>query len=255
MDTFFLSKTNSKFVSLFLFGIFFNSAYSQVSGCTDILATNYNANALENDGSCLYPETIVEVNESFDLAEILSETSGIIYWDGKIWTHNDNADTNLYALDPVSGDIIETIALPNQTNTDWEEISQDENFFYIGDFGNNVNGNRTDLKILRILKTSLLANEPVVETINFSYQDQTDFTPQGSNDTDYDCEAFVITDNEILLFTKEWKSNNSRLYTLPKMPGNYQAGLMDTLNAEGLITGATFKKENSLIVLSGLPLG
>lgn len=251
MDKVFISKKYLQIISLFLFGMIYNSAYSQVSGCTDVMATNYSANATENDGSCQYPETTVEVNQSFDLAENLSENSGLIYWNGRIWTHNDNADTNLYALDPQNGNILETIALPNQTNTDWEEISQDEDFVYIGDFGNNANGNRTDLKILRISKPSLIANAPVVDIISFNYQDQTDFTPQGPNNTDYDCEAFVIIGDEILLFTKEWKSNNSRLYNLPKIPGNHQAVLKDTLNTEGLVTGATFKKEKSLIVLSG----
>ena len=72
-------------------------------------------------------------------------------------------------------------------NYDWEEISSDSLFIYVGDFGNNVNGNRTDLHILRIEKNSLLINSPVIDTISFTYSDQTDFTPTGSNNTDFDC--------------------------------------------------------------------
>ena len=38
--------------------------------------------------------------------------------------------------------------MSNIKNTDWEEISQDKDFIYIGDIGNN-SGNRDDLKIYR----------------------------------------------------------------------------------------------------------
>jgi hypothetical protein len=60
-------------------------------------------------------------------------------------------------------------------NTDWEEISQDSSYIYVGDFGNNYQGNRTDLHILRIEKKSFLLNQPIIDTISFSYSNQTDF--------------------------------------------------------------------------------
>ncbi|MEO8515962.1 MAG: hypothetical protein ABI426_04420 [Flavobacterium sp.] len=38
--------------------IFFSSllGYSQISGCTDVNAKNYNPKAVLNDGSCVYKE-------------------------------------------------------------------------------------------------------------------------------------------------------------------------------------------------------
>jgi hypothetical protein len=39
-------------------------------------------------------------------------------------------------------------------NKDWEDFTR-HTYFYIGDFGNNVSGNRKDLHILRIEKESL----------------------------------------------------------------------------------------------------
>ena len=247
MTTQFVLYKTSISVILILFSI--SKMHSQL-GCTDSLANNYNATASQNDGSCTYDVVSVSVTNSYELDEVLSGTSGFIYWNDKLWTHNDNADTNLYALKPSNGSIAGNISLYPQVNVDWEEISQDEDYVYVGDFGNNVNGNRTDLKILRISKTSIQAGIPEIDIINFSYADQIDFTPQGANNTDYDCEAFIITDEAIFLFTKEWINNRTRVYKLPKTPGTHQAQLQDNYNIKGLITGAVFKKEEGILVLS-----
>src|SRR5690606_30715450 len=115
--------------------------------------------------------------------------------------------------------VIQTYNLQSISNTDWEEISQDEDYFYIGDFGNNGHGNRTDLHILRISKASL-ADEPIIDTIHFSYNNQTDFTGTEPNATDFDCEAMIISQDSIYLFTKQWLSQNSAIYALSKTPGS-----------------------------------
>jgi len=53
------------------------------------------------------------------------------------------------------------------------------------------------LNILRIDKNSILAKTPVVDTILFSYSLQTDFSPAGPNNTNFDCEAFVVSNDSI----------------------------------------------------------
>lgn len=224
---------------------------AQTYGCTDPLASNYNSAATVNDGSCIYDITSVSPVTSTILAPALSETSGLIFWNDRIWTHNDNTDLNLYALDTTNGSILGTFTLSGLANIDWEEISQDDAYIYIGDFGNNVNGNRTDLKIMRIAKSALLLNAPVADTINFSYSNQTDFSPAGSNNTDFDCEAFIVSSDSIFLFTKQWISKQTSVYSLPKTPGTYTARLDTTFNVDGLITGATYLPSKKLIVLCG----
>lgn len=241
-------KIVSIIIGLLLSTVF--QAYSH-SGCTDPLANNYDSSAAENDGSCLYDEVIISPANSFPLEDILSGTSGLIFWNDNLWTHNDSSDTNLYQLDPTDGSIINSFSLAPQINHDWEEIAQDEDYIYVGDFGNNVSGNRTDLKIIRVSKSSIIEEHPEMEEINFTYEDQTDFTPKSVNHTDYDCEAFVITDDAIFLFTKAWLSKETRLYKLPKFPGIYQAELQGNYNVNGLITGSTYQKGNDVIVLSG----
>lgn len=226
-------------------------SYAQIEGCTDPEATNYNAGATENDGTCMYSYEVISPESSITLPNELAETSGLILIDGKIFTHNDDTDTNLYELNKITGEIEAVYAIPEVTNIDWEEITQDEDNIYIGDFGNNANGNRIDLKILKINKVDLFNNEAQVEVISFTYSNQTDFTPAGGNNTDFDCEAFIAFQNNIYLFTKQWQSKETSVYMLPKTPGNYSATLQGTHNVEGLITGATFLEDKKLVVLSG----
>lgn len=229
----------------------FNLAKSQVPGCTDPLASNYNPSATKNNGTCLYGSSTVNLFQSDSLPASIIETSGLVIWNDKLWTHNDNGDKKIYAFD--TNDVInyQSYPLTQLVNRDWEEISQDENYFYIGDFGNNVNGNRTDLKILRIQKNSVLLNSPIIDTINFSYSNQTDFNPTGANNTNFDCESFVVSADSIFIFTKQWIDTKTSLYSIPKTTGTHIANLKGTLDVQGLITGATYKENEKLIVLCG----
>jgi hypothetical protein len=121
--------------------------HSQIIGCTDPLSKNFNP-ATVNDGSCTYRSAKVRVKYSIQLPATLHETSGLVLNDN-VWTTNDDTDTTIYGVD-TTGVIQKKVALKKVVNKDWEEISQDNTYFYIGDFGNNVSGNRKDLHILRI---------------------------------------------------------------------------------------------------------
>jgi hypothetical protein len=148
------------------------------------------------------------------------------------------------------GFITKKIELNGIKNKDWEEITQDKTHFYLGDFGNNSRGNRTDLTIYKIAKDSLFDN-PKIEKITFSYPEQTDFSKQKSNTTDFDCEAFIATENELILFTKQWSTKQTAVYRLPKEPGNHKAEYITSLQVNGLITGANYLASKNLISLCG----
>lgn len=219
-------------------------------GCTDPQANNYDSSATYNDGSCTYDQVLVNPEESMDLSNTLDEASGLIAWEGDLWTHVDDFDTQLYRLDQVTGEIIGEYMLDGVINTDWEEIAQDSNYVYLGDFGNNGSGNRTDLHILKIEKVSLLAGNPSIDTIWFSYSDQHSFDPSSPNQTEFDCEAFIVLSENIYLFTKQWISGNTTLYSLPKIPGKHTAQKISVFHVDGLISGAT-GQESGLVVLCG----
>lgn len=224
---------------------------AQVFGCTDPLANNYNANATKNNGTCTYNATTADVVSSSNLPSQLLETSGLTFWNNLLFTHNDNDDLKIYAIDTTTGSITNSYNLTGTANIDWEEISQDENYLYVGDFGNNSSGNRTNLKILRIEKSSILNNNLKIDTINFSYSNQTDFTATAANKTDFDCEAFIVTTDSIYLFTKQWNTNQTSLYALSKTPGTYTAQYKNSYDVQGLVTGATLLENKKLVVLCG----
>ncbi|MEG1228612.1 MAG: T9SS C-terminal target domain-containing protein [Flavobacterium sp.] len=235
---------------IFFFFIVFTSAYSQISGCTDPLSKNYNPKATQNNGSCLYKSIKVKPEYSIKLSDSVKETSGLIAFDNLLWTHNDDHDKTIYELDSI-GKIRRKIILEHTVNNDWEEISQDSTHIYIGDFGNNAKGNRTDLKILKINKTAFLNENPSVETISFKYSDQTDFSAKKPNTTNFDCEAFIVSKDSIYLFTKQWKSSQTNIYVLPNRTGNHIAQFKSTINTKGLVTGAVFLENKKTIVLCG----
>jgi hypothetical protein len=200
----------------------------------------------------LYPNTNLNPIVSWDLPATAVETSGLLYWAGALWTHNDNSDINLYSIDTLSNPATLTgFNLGTLSNYDWEDIDQDSLYLYLGDVGNNVNGNRTDLKFYRIAKNSIIIGVLEVDTILFSYATQTDFSGTGANNTDYDCEAFIVKGDSIYLFTKEWVANESRLFVIPKSPGTYTANFISQFNVQGLITGAVYHQNPELVTLCG----
>ena len=223
--------------------------HAQACGCTDPLANNYNATATVNDGSCRYAHATIKAEVLGTLDSLVESSSSLFYWNGGYWTYNDHKDKCLYRIDSTNAATSETLCLKRIRNRDTEEISQDRHYLYVGDVGNN-SGNRQNLQIFRISKIALQNKNYKVDTIQFSYEDQTDFTAH-KQATDFDCEAFIVTNDSIYLFTKQWFSTMTTVYSLPKTPGTHIAHRRDTYNVKGLITGATYIPEYQLIVLCG----
>ncbi|MGK0253732.1 MAG: hypothetical protein ACI9OE_001209 [Mariniflexile sp.] len=193
--------------------------------------------------------------EEFALPASLSESSGAIYFNNKLVTHNDSGGNNeLYEVDLGTFLVSRTITISNATNVDWEDITQDNTSIYIGDIGNNVSGNRSDLKIYKISKTDYLSMDTVTaETISFSYSDQIDFTGSSANTTEWDAEALVSFDaTNLILFSKNWVNGTTKGYLAPKLAGTYSlTPLATTLNSGGLITGGTFNPLTAKLFLVG----
>lgn len=242
-----------KMKSIFLIGLLLFihiSCNSGDPGCTDPQALNYNPSATEEDGSCVYEIPNISPEWSIELSEEVRETSGLIFWKGDLWTMNDDTDPRLYKLDTLTGESPDYIWLWGVVNRNWEEIAQDEDYIYVGDFGNN-SGNREDLHILRIDKLSLESGRPSIDSISFTYSDQLSFTSPGLNQTEFDCEAFVVSSDSIYLFTKQWRSGFTSQYVLPKLPGSYVAQKRAEFDTQGQVTGATYLQQERLLVLCG----
>lgn len=226
--------------------------YSQtVLGCIDPQATNYNALATLNDGSCLYTNLTINNITSFVLEPLLHESSGLAFYDGFLYTHNDDSQRKIFKLDTLNGVLLDSIEIPNVVNKDWEDLQVANNHFYVGDFGNNNAGNRNDLRIFKWHCNALGSSNFNIDTIHFEYQDQTIFSPINANTTAFDCEAFIVVDDSIYLFTKRWNDYKTYLYAIPNQAGTHIAQLRDSLNVTGLITGASYDSISKNIVLSG----
>jgi hypothetical protein len=180
-----------------------------------------------------------------NLPHAVQETSSLFFSNGILWTHNDDNDNKLYGFQLPVTDNFTTITFSKLNVTDWEETKEDANYFYIGDFGNNAHGNRKNLHVLRIHKET---NE--TDTIGFYYPEQTNFSKTKNNKTNFDCEAFLVDNDYIHLFTKEWKSKRSTLYHIPNKAGWHAAERVSQLKAKGLITGATVHPSNKIVVLT-----
>jgi len=198
---------------------------------------------------------IVNPFEKFALPVNLSESSGAIFFNNRLITHNDSGGENkLFELDTLSGLVTRTVTISNAINIDWEDITQDDTNIYIGDIGNNVSGNRTDLKIYKISKSDYLSSETInAQTIAFSYSDQTDFTPVSANNTEWDSEAIVSFDSaNLILFSKNWIDGTTIAYLIPKTLGTYVISPMPTtLNSGGLISGGTYNPLTEKLFLVG----
>lgn len=194
--------------------------------------------------------TIVQRTE---LSSVVNECSGVISWNDKLWMHNDSKkQASIFCVDPSNGKVVRTVYITDKENIDWEDITQDDTYIYIGDYGNN-HGNRKDLGIYKILKSDIEAGIDSVQsvgTILFSYPDQTDFSGP-THGHDYDCEGMIAVGDSLYLFSKNFADRHSRLYALPKSSGTHVANLQDRFDVKGNITGAGINKETGEVVLSG----
>lgn len=160
-------------------------------------------------------------------------------------------------------------------NHDWEALETDGEYLYIGDFGNNK-GNRKNLRIIKVSVDSLrnrmiklvtndiqrltdkdesVKSEPsnvdnmlrincktlIGEIINFTYASQKEFSSRRLHN--YDCEAMLINEKNILLLSKNWKNLKCNIYEIPKVPGHYSLEKIGSFNPKFLITDATQAKE------------
>lgn len=237
-----------------------------VPGCMDPASPDFDETATISDGSCGYPDGSAALLNTriATLGPDLAEISGMIYWNGKLYGHEDSGnDPVIYEMDAATGAISKRITLEVPvTHMDWEDITQDENYIYVGDFGNN-SGTRHDLRIFRVAKSLIAASGSTgtiaaanIATINFTYKDQADFTSNAN--TPFDCEAMIYHDGNLHLFTKGWDGNGTKHYVLPAIPGLQEAIHLETFNTGTIrITSATKANDNAVVLLgyevAGIP--
>lgn len=190
---------------------------------------------------------------SKQLPNDVEETSGLIWFRGSWWTHNDSGGKpEIYRLSKNGKRIIQTVSLEGVENDDWEDLATDGTSLFIGDFGNN-RGGRTNLVIYKVAwknipETGDTRVKPLA--IRFNWADQTDFSPKAYQHN-FDCEALFCANDRLWLFTKNWGNLNSRLYSLPTEPGNYAIAPRYEFDARLRVTGADYEATNKTLALIG----
>ncbi|NER17451.1 hypothetical protein [Spongiivirga citrea] len=186
----------------------------------------------------------------------LAEASGLLYYKGDVITFNDSGNSSeLFAIDLKTGEIKRTVSLFGAKNiewSDWEDITEDENYIYLGDIG-NFYGYRDFMNVYRIKKSDF-DNKDVVapEAIKFKYKDfQDKVYIEGG--IDYDAEALCHIDGKLFLFSKEWKSGKTTAYEIPKEPSDSIHLLTkgESFEVDGLISGGAYDSKKKNLFLTG----
>lgn len=191
------------------------------------------------------------------LPDVLKEQSGLIYYNSLFWAINDSdTESKIYGFDK-TGEIKHSILLLDKQggimpNIDWEDITDDEHFIYVGDFGNN-SGSRKDLRILKIPKNKINDLEEInieAEVLEFSWSEQKNFTRR-SYKHNFDCEAFFASGDSLYLFTKNWVDKKTSMYVMPKEAGEYSLKRKFIFDVKFCVTGADISSDSKNIILVG----
>ena len=170
------------------------------------------------------------------LPKYLDETSALEYYGGNLLTLNDSGGKSILYEFNFDGVVINQHQIKTVKNYDWESLAADNNFIYVGDFGNNFS-NRDNLTILKIN----IKNFELVGKILISYKNQkkTLYNPLGK----FDAEALISYDNKLILFSKNRKDLTSEVYIIPKEIGTYKLEEINSIITDCLITGADYDND------------
>ena len=175
-----------------------------------------------------------------------TETSGLEYLNGEIITHNDSGDLpRIYFLDTLGNGIRQT-QFNKMRAIDWEDICRDEKYLYIADIGNNF-GDRRDLTIYKTPLRSMDNQNADVFKMHIAYPDQTIFE-RNEQRHPYDAESLVSVGDYLYVFSKDWKELSTVVYRINKNSSEQQAKRITSHPIKGLITGATFDHQDTIIL-------
>ena len=190
-----------------------------------------------------------EIVSKIVLPKIINETSGLEFYNNNFITHNDSGgEPSLYVFNEM-GEVIETIGLNENPdfeieNNDWEDITNDNEYLFVADTGNNF-GNRDNLNIIRISKGTDFMVDGIIE---ISYSDQESFFPRPKHK--YDAEAIIVIEDKIALFSKDRENLNTDLYLVDKNQNGSQILTSEvSYNVNTLITGGDYDEDRNLLAL------
>ena len=134
----------------------------------------------------------------------------------------------------------------NSDNVDWEEVTQDRDYVYIADIGDNSLA-RSEKQIYRIKKTDLTqkgtGGAVNSEVIRFSYPEI------DGKEERFDAEALISLNGSLHLFTKDLFESNH--FIIPAGPGKTTAKFVEKFKSNGQVTGAALDSATNTLIMVG----
>ncbi|WP_372753621.1 hypothetical protein [Labilibaculum sp.] len=238
-----------KYIAVFsLLVLSFLSACNSCSSKSDSQNQTTNQAELSKHQKIVYQPILV----SDSLSAKVNEQSGLVYYQDLFWVNNDSdCEAKLYAYNR-KGQLKQEVAITNAVNIDWEEVTDDSLYLYVGDFGNNL-GERKDLRVLCVKKEDIKKEaftEVKADFISIEWADQKDFG-LGWKNHNFDCEAFFAYGDSLYFFTKNWVDLKTRMYVSPKIPGHYKLHVKAEFNVDFMVTGADISSDGKIMALVG----
>src|SRR3954447_26259006 len=199
---------------------------------------------------CYNSEQKSELTAKKILPKELKEISGMSAQGNNIWTITDKPKPFIYNLDSM-GNLVQTVEITNIKVVDVESVTSDGQYVYMGDAGDN-NGDRVERQIVRVPLNAIGKGANVKasgETITFVFPGDPEEGKKKKNN--FDCESLLSFKDSLYVFTKDREEGQTKLFSLPKTPGNYTARFIDSFDCKGLITDAAINQSNTEVAVIG----
>jgi|TARA_Y100000994_G_scaffold111545_1_gene91704 hypothetical protein len=191
------------------------------------------------------PNAQLQIKSIVELPKELSETSGLFCDVDGMYSLNDSGNAPIIYRINYQGEIIERTRLP-LTNKDWEAITADASSFYIADVGNNK-GKREQVEIHKVNRSNV--NDFTTITLKYEGNDASNNIPYAH---DFDSEAMVKHGDDLLLFSKSWKTGITHVYKVNE--GEIEQTISTFASIDGLpgvVTGVDFDQHQNKFVITG----
>jgi len=205
-----------------------------LTACTSLATNNPNYSVLEESS----------------LPEELKETSGLYCPEvGSAYTVNDSGNEPIiYQIDSTGRIMSKKVV--SAENRDWEALTGDRQYFYIGDVGNN-NGKRKFVQIHAVPKQGNKDSETNVTTSRVFYINNSIKRNEYLNH-DFDAETLVNLHDSLFLFSKSWNTGTLFIYQLNKIEAKqYVEHVSEIDGLPGIVTGGDFDRKNNRFILVG----
>lgn len=191
------------------------------------------------------PSSTLSVKSLTPLPEELAETSGLYCESDNMLSLNDSGNAPVLFKVDFDGNIVQQLPLAI-TNKDWEAVTADDRHYFIADVGNN-GGKREQVEVYKISRENI--NEIAILTLTYEGNSVSDNLPYAH---DFDSEAMVKKDNELLLFSKSWRSGITYIYAIDEQKGSQHiAPIAEIRGLPGVVTGADFDTRRNVFVVTG----